>query len=281
MKSLLVFIPNNLLNEKIGYIHGKVIYDHESDSKKFYILGIQATIGSLKSNNDIIGYYSGLEDVIIDEKKLNDWIHVSLKPLEYSEITTLEYCLKDVILDNKKFDNYVEHKVIIIYDQLALCKAELFKNQNISGNHFLELKEIVEKKIMDNKLKNNNYLETIKETWLMYILWICMYPILLLCKIANKLLPILKYSALGLHLNSWLEHFKWMLLTIIQDKRFNLKTTNHIIATILDVLLGILALQLLLHCIGETLPSQILLDNAEASENIFFSLLLRHFVTFC
>lgn len=269
MKSVLVFIPSNLPHDKVGYIYGKVLYDYESDSKKFYVINIEPNNidgGGFKLRTDFIGYYCNTAVCNTDyEKKSNDWIHLSLQPLKDHKSTDYNYCLKYLTVDSKKIDCNSYNTVFIVYDQIALVKAELFKKQSYSGNHFLELKEILERKMIEDQAKNRNYFNTLKEILLMYIVWFLMYPIIYCCKLTNKLLIVLKYSTLGLHLNGWLENIKWTLMKIMEERKFGVNTMNHMLATILDVTLGILALQLLLHMIDGLTPSQILLDNAEVS----------------
>ncbi|CAD6224671.1 GSCOCG00005495001-RA-CDS [Cotesia congregata] len=258
MKSLLVFIPNNFSYEKSGYINGKVLYDHDSDSKKFYVISI-CTNDSQESNSELIGYYSAAENTS-RRLRINDWIEITLKPGSTND--TLYYSVKNVIVDTKTVDKFSYHTVIINYDQKALIKSELFRTQNLPGNHFLDLKDILEKKIREDKVKKINYLVNCKETLLIYLSWIFLYPVLFLSKVTNKLLPILKYSTLGLHLNGWLENTKWILMTIIQDKKFSLKTLNPIVAITLDILLGVFLIRFILQNIDDR-PSHVLLNNAE------------------
>ncbi|XP_034935223.1 phosphatidylinositol N-acetylglucosaminyltransferase subunit Q [Chelonus insularis] len=271
MKSLLIFIPNNFPSEKHGYIHGKVYNDYESNSKKFFITNMQC-LDEVSNNKgpstgiiESIGYYSGCTDIQDLKKRGNDWIVISLRPLQClkSSKEVHDYYLQKIFIDNKIVDSCDYYTVIIIYDTTALLKTELFRHHNATGNHFLQLKDILERKAIDDKMKRNNYFSFLKEIIFMHTLWLFMYPVLYSYKITNKLLPIFKYSTLGLHLNKWLENSNWILLTLIQDKKFSLKTINHIFATIFDILLGILFIKFFLYVIGNTLLSQILLDNAE------------------
>uniref|UniRef100_A0A6V7KR92 Uncharacterized protein n=1 Tax=Bracon brevicornis TaxID=1563983 RepID=A0A6V7KR92_9HYME len=266
MKSLLVFIPKSFHTEKPGYIYGRVVYDHESNTKKFYVIGTQPSDprGTPKIQSDLIGYFSGADVSPKMDKKVHDWIQLQYKPGDRSSDN---YFLNSVIVDNHRIDMSIHHTVIIIYDKVGLLQAELFINGNQSGNHFLELKEILERKVIEDKVKKKGLFQGIQESVLMYTVFCFMYPVMFLSKLTNKLLPISKYSTLGLHLSGWLENVKWLLATIIQEKRISLKTSNHILATAIDVSLGVLALKLLLHYIGGIPPSQILLDNAEVRKN--------------
>ncbi|KAF7993077.1 hypothetical protein HCN44_005858 [Aphidius gifuensis] len=254
MKSLLVFIPDNLTIEKTGYIYGKVIYDNKRDCKKFYIIG---TTNEKKITSNIIGYYSNDKIELCCPKKINDWIQIS------NNNTSNNYFINNIIINNEKLSLKFDDNVIIIYNKIELINAE-FLDKNLRGSDFLELKEILEKNIKNDKLIKKSLINNVNEKLLIYSVLLFLYPILFLSKITNKLLPVLKYSTLGMHVNGWLDNAKWMLSTILQEKKFNLKIKNHIIATLVDVSLGILALRLLLHSIGGTPPSKILLDNTES-----------------
>ncbi|XP_015111252.1 phosphatidylinositol N-acetylglucosaminyltransferase subunit Q [Diachasma alloeum] len=262
MKSLLVFIPRNFCNEAPGYINGKVVYDQESESKKFYIIGTQsAPRGTPKIHSDLIGYYSGSTGASKVDKRVWDWIEISSKPSATQK--SHDYYLKSVTVDNQRIEMTLksQHTVKIIYDQVGLLEAELFRSDDQPGNHFLELKEILERRKIE--VKEKGVLVGMVETLLMYTVLCFMYPVMSLGEVTNMLMPVLKYSTLGLHVNGWLENTKWTLATIVQERRVSLKTRNHILATMFDVSLGVMALRLLLHYIGGIPPSQMLLDNAE------------------
>ncbi|XP_043283200.1 phosphatidylinositol N-acetylglucosaminyltransferase subunit Q [Venturia canescens] len=265
MKSLVIFVPSHFSGEGPGYMYGKVTYDNENGVKKFYIVGISKIdpATGTKSNNDLIGYYSGAsEHDGFREKKISDWIQVNFEKASYKK-TNYDYRLSEVIVEHKKISHSTVRTVFIVYDQSALLKAELFEHRVPSGNHFQELKRTLEKKMIEERVNEKSRFTRFRETLLMSSMLLQLYPVLFLSKITNKLLPMLKYSTLGMHLNGWLENTKWMLVTVIQEKKFTLKTGNHILATISDVYLGVLLLRFLLLVIGDTPPSQILLDNAE------------------
>ena len=265
MKSLLIFLPNRLYKEKSGYMFGKVVYDDNTGIKKFYVIGICKldNLETIKCAN-IIGYYSGTDHKrgYVDKKYL-DWINICLHTNASHEDNIYDYGLKGIIVNNKKISTLHCHTVITVYDQLALQETELFAYRTASGDHFYELMKIIQSKQVEKEIQKKGKLTYIKETLLVYHMFLYFYPILLLSKIMNKLSPVLKYSFLGLHVNGWLENVKWMLITVIQNKRFTLKTGNYILAVVIDMLLGIFLLQLLLHYLEYTSPSQILLNNAE------------------
>nr|XP_031833107.1 phosphatidylinositol N-acetylglucosaminyltransferase subunit Q isoform X1 [Nomia melanderi] len=265
MKSLLIFIPNKLCKEQSGYLFGKVLYDDNTGVKKFYVIGISRidNIETIKCNTNIIGYYSGMEQKrgFVDKKYI-DWIHIFLRTGSNKQ-NNYDYGIKRITINNKKISTIYCHTVIIIYDQTALKETELFDQKATSGDHFYELMKIVQNKQVEGELQKKGKFTYIKETLLVYHMFLYFYPILFLNKITNKLLPIFKYSFLGLHVHGWLENVKWMLITVIKNKRFTLKTGNYVFALIIDMLLGIFVLQLLLHYLEYTSPSQILLNNAE------------------
>ncbi|XP_017881602.1 N-acetylglucosaminyl-phosphatidylinositol biosynthetic protein gpi1 isoform X2 [Ceratina calcarata] len=260
MKSLLIFLPNRLYKEKPGYLFGKVVYDENTEVKKFYVIGVCKVdnLDIIKCAN-IIGYYSNTEPKrgYVD-KKYSDWINVRLN----STNNIYDYNLKGIIVNNKKISSLQCHTVMTIYDQSALRETELFPQKAAFGDHFHELMKIVQDKQVQREIQKKGKFSYIKETLLVYHMLLYFYPVLLLSKITSKLLPILKYSFLGVHVNGWLENIKWMLITVIRNKRFTLKTGNYAFALIIDMLLGIFILQFLLHHI-QCSPSQILLHNAE------------------
>ncbi|XP_078034287.1 phosphatidylinositol glycan anchor biosynthesis class Q [Augochlora pura] len=265
MKSLLIFVPNKLCKEKSGYLFGKVLYDDNTGVNKFYVIGISRTDNaeSIKCSNNIIGYYSDAEHKCghID-KKCIDWIHIFLR-FDTSKENIYDYGIKGVTVNSQKISTLSCHTVIIIYDQTALRETELLEQKTTTGDHFYELMEFVQNKQVEGELQKKGKLTYVKETLLVYHMFLYFYPALFLNKITNKLLPIFKYSFLGLHVHGWLENVKWMSFTVIRNKRFTLKTGNYVFALMTDMLLGIFMLQLLLHYLEPTFPSQILLNNAE------------------
>ncbi|CAL7934906.1 unnamed protein product [Xylocopa violacea] len=264
MKSLLIFLPSRLYKEKPGYLFGKTVYDDNAEVKKFYVIGVCKVdnIETIKSAN-IIGYYSGIEHRGCVDKKYFDWIDICLHPSVSSKDNSYDYSIKGITVNNKEISTLHCHTVIIVYDQLALKETELFTQKAVSGDHFYELMKIVQNKEVEEEIQKKGKCTYIKEAFLVYHMLLYFYPILFLSKVTNRLLPILKYSFLGLHINGWLENVKWMLITIIKNKKFTLKTGNYVFALIIDMLLGIFILRLLLYYFEYTSPSQILLNNAE------------------
>lgn len=265
MKSLLVFIPKWFYDQKPGYMFGKVTYDKNNDAKKFYIVGLKSNIE--KSTEDLIGYYSGTSVTNgFADKRFTNWINVSLHGASFKSSLKSQkhdYCLNSVIVDRLEITHLSYHTVIIVYDQLALFEAELFTIKLPTGDHFGELKQILHSDSIEKKLNKKSIFRWTRESFLNLLIFLFLYPILLCCKLTEKLLPAFKYSSLGMHLNEWLKNAKWALITIKQNRKFTLKTGNYVLAVILDMLFGILILRLILHNTGDLPPSQILLDNAE------------------
>ncbi|XP_033215633.1 N-acetylglucosaminyl-phosphatidylinositol biosynthetic protein gpi1 isoform X2 [Belonocnema kinseyi] len=261
MKTLLVFVPSRFDSEEPGRMFGKIVNDKENSVSKFYIIGIQDF--PLKINNDILGYFSGTDkDNWQLSKSHSNWINLYLNPLERDTKISYDYCLENIFIDNQKVSLETCHAMVIIYDQLSLLKSEIFVNLT-SKDHFSELKEILGKKAIQDEIQKKTWFNIVNEGFLINIALLFLYPIVFLCSVTNMLLPILKYSTLGLHVNGWLENLRWMLNSIIERRRITIKTGNHILATIVDVLLGILMLRLLSANIGNVVPSSILLDNAD------------------
>lgn len=264
MSNLLIFIPQTLCAERSGYILGKVIHDTHNNLKKFYIVSLRrlASVELTKSTLDVIGYYSSENDEIEEflECKQPNWIHIVTKPSK--DGSSSEYRLVTAVLDNKKIDLSAMCTILILYDQQTLQETELFESKTTLGDNFYELVRLIQSKKDELRIKSR--FVCIWETLLTYHMSLYLYPVLLLSKIMEKLLPILKYSSLGLHVYDWLENLKWMLATVIRNRNFKLKTGNYALAIVIDMALGIFVLRLLQYYI-EDQPSQLLLNNAEAS----------------
>lgn len=264
---LLIFIPQGLpLTEQSGYLFGKVAHDVHSDLNKIYIVGVRkvSSAESAKSTLGAIGYYSDTDDTTKEslDRKHCDWIRVVARRSEDGSRRDV-YRLASVVLNNKKLNPLATRAVIILYDQRALRETELFESKVASGDHFYELAKLVQSR--KDELKTESRFVRVKETLLAYHMTLYLYPVLFLSKVTETLLPVLRYSSLGLHIYSWLENIKWMLITVIRNKSFTLKTGNYASAILVDMMLGIFILRLLRYYIEDELPSQVLLNNAEAS----------------
>lgn len=273
--NLLVFIPQGLHMEQSGYISGKVIHDTHDNMKRIYIIGLRKVgfLESVKCTLDTIGCYTNSSSVTKEslERKHSDWIYVTAK--SESKART-EYRLTNIILNNVSVDPSTTRTIIVLYDQRALQETELFENKAASGNHFYELAKLIQSKRDELRVKSRFI--RVKETLLTYHMLFYLYPVLLLSRVTDKLLLVLRYSSLGLHVHGWLENIKWMLVTVIRNKGFTLKTGNYAWAVIIDIALGILVLRLLRYYVEDTLPSQLLLNNAEASLEIYNMCMCRN-----
>lgn len=263
---LLIFIPQKQCTKQSGYIFGKVVHNTQSDLNKIYIIGVRKlnAVESAKSTLSTIGYYSDTNNttkIQSLDRKHSDWIYIVVKC--YEDESRDEYRVTNVIINNKRLDSSTIRITIVLYDQRALQETELFESKAASGDHFYELAKLIQSKKDELRVKSRFVL--IKETLLIYHMVFYLYPVLSLSKVVEKLLPILKYSSLGLHVYSWLENIKWMLITVIRNKSFTLKTGNYALAIAIDMTLGIFVLRLLRYYIEDAPPSQVLLNNAEAS----------------
>lgn len=263
--NLLVFIPQGLYIEQSGYIFGKVIHDTYNNMKRIYIIGSRK-VGSLeltKSTLDTIGCCTNSNNAAKEslDRKHSDWIHITVK--SSGSKMRIEYYLTNIVLNNVNVDPSTTRTVIVLYDQRALQESELFQSKAVSGDHFYELAKLIQSK--KDELRVKSRFTRVKETLLIYHMLFYLYPVLLVSRLTEKLLLVLKYSCLGLHVHSWLENIKWMLITIIRNKGFTLKTGNYAWAIIIDAALGIFVLRLLRYYVEDTLSSQLLLSNAEAS----------------
>lgn len=262
--NLLVFMPQGLCTEQSGYMLGKVIYDTHSKLKKFYIISLHKEGRDFseltKCTLDTIGYYSNMRDAKREflNRKHSDWVNITA--IEHFKNKQDEYHLTNIVLNNKRVDLSATHATIVLYNYQALQDTELFESKAASGDHFYELARLIQN--MKDELGLRSKFVCVWETLLTYHIFFYLYPVLWLSKVTEKLLPLLKYSSLGLHVHSWLENLKWMLITILHDKNFKLKTGNYALAIIIDIALGIFVLRLLQYYIKDQ-PSQLLLNNAE------------------
>jgi len=261
--NLLIFIPQKLCSKQSGYMLGKVIHDEYNDLKKIYVITVCKTNSQelSKSTLSAIGYYSNTNNVMKEplDRRSSDWIQISVSENEQDN----EYYPTNIVLNNKKLNPSMIHTTIILYDQRAFQETELFEHEVASGNYFYELIKLIQSK--KDELKHKSRFVYVYETLLLSHMIFYLYPILFLSKVTEILLPFLKCSSLGLHIYDWLENLKWMLVTVVQNKGFRLKTGNYALAIIMDIALGIFVLRLLEHYVENTLPSQLLLNNAEAS----------------
>lgn len=272
---LLVFIPQTFHTEKSGYVFGKIIYDKHRNMKKYYIVGIcEKDIIEINKSVNLIGYYYNTNYIIENvDRKYIDWMDIYLNTVNSSCNTDYNYCIENIISNNRKFCLSSCSVIIIIYDLLALQETELLIAKTTSNDHFYELMKILQMEEVKYSIKKKSKFVSIKETFIYYHAYLCLITILFFLKITNKLLPILKYSSLGLHLNGWLENAKWILINIIQKKRITLKTGSYISATIIDILFGVIVLQLSLCYFNDISPSEVLLKNAEASVHHYIRIL--------
>ncbi|XP_012279103.1 phosphatidylinositol N-acetylglucosaminyltransferase subunit Q [Orussus abietinus] len=266
MRSILIFIPKKLYHEKSGLLFGKVCYDPKEEIKKFYVIGVcKSRVNVINpERNDVVGYFSRSSEIYFD-KRLPDWINVSMEPLlvKHLETDNYNYRLKEVIVDGQNVFSF-NPMIIIFYDSCALLDAESLLSEISPEDHFCELRQILQRSRREEETSRQNglfctYFAKIFTSYMFLLMFIMEST----SRLTKRLLPVLKFSALGLHLNEWLDSARWMIASVIQNKGLTLKAGNYIIATILDILLGILLLRVLMHTIGDTAMSQILLDNAE------------------
>ena len=261
-------------------MYGNVVYNAEEDNTKFYILGLTESIQSItRASNDLVplGYFYGTEKKReYWERKLPNWIELYLSP---QTSINYEYCMRNVMLRNQKLPPASCHTVIILYDEYCLLRAELYTDK-IPMDHFSELKSILNKEITrrkQDKLKNICFARA-RESVFTFLVLTLLYPTMWFCKATNVLNPMLKYSSLGLHLTAWFQNAKWTLVTLLQSKRFTLKTTNYILAMVVDMILGLLLLKLLLHFLEDSSPSDVLLFYAEVNIFIIIKLFKSLFI---
>lgn len=267
MKSLIIFIPQRFVKEEPGCMYGIVVHDAKEDTSKFFVLGLTESVKNItKAGNNLValGYFYGTEKKKeYWEKKLPNWIELYLSPqanLNY------DYCVRTIMIKNQKVTPSNCQTVIILYNKNCLTRAELYTDK-VPMDHFSELRSILRKESARKRQDDmkNGGLGSIKETIFTAFILSILYPTLWMCKIISTFSPVLKYSSLGLHLIACFENAKWMATTLYQSKRFTLKTTNYLLAMIIDMFLGHLMLKVLLHFLEDSQPSDILLSYAEVN----------------
>lgn len=261
MKSIIVFIPDKLYKQKPQYIFGKTVLDENRQVKKFYVIDVDST--NFTQNNESIIHpigqcIDGKKKYMHMERKCSDWIN-----LNCIDATKSDYFVDSIIINDEKITLTSHQLVLIVYDKIALQKSELFDNKAESGNDFYELVNILKKENTNIQKNTSQYLISLKRV-LTSLLFSIFQLICLISFMTNKLLPILKYSSLLLHLHEWMKNIQWTGTSIQQSKKISLKTGNYIVACILDIILGTLMLEFIFYFIGECTPSTILITNAEA-----------------
>lgn len=265
MTTLLVFVPNRLHQERPGYLIGRVVHDENRNTKKFYILRSVSKDYLSSTKNDVIGYFSSFESQCEHPNQSTcNWINVhldessSLKP-------NYNYCLGNIYMNNEKtVPTSLGSILIVVYDQNSFMKTELF-NGSTHGDHFAELKSILQLEPIRNEIQGKSKLQQLRETMLAFFMLVLSYPVLHCYKVMSFMRQILKYSMLGTHLGSWFQNLVWITSTVAENKRVTLKTGNLMVTMVLDVLMGIFVLKILLYYIRDEAPSELLLVNAEAS----------------
>lgn len=266
MKSLLVFVPQRFHQEEPGCMYGNVVHESPEDITKFYVLGLTDSVKSIaRASNNLVplGYFYGTEKKKeYWEKKFPNWIE--LHQLPQNDKSSYEYCMRNVMLKNQKLALSNCHAVVVLYDERCLLRAELYVDR-IPMDHFSELRCILSKESArknQDKLQNAYFARVIERVFTAVVLTL-LYPTTWLCRATSAVGPVLKYSSLGLHLTAWFQNANWTLSTLLQSKRFTLKTTNYVLAMIVDMILGLLLLKLLLHFLEDSSPSEVLLFYAE------------------
>lgn len=279
MKSLLVFLPANLAESSPGYIYGKASYDRRTQIKRFYAVEqIGNTIEPSQPKRDahIIGYCSFVGycqqtqsqptarlDPNYSDYSVNprppDWICVQI-----SEDRS-RYTLTEVIVDHAKMSLRHLPSVILVYHQSILKEIELYEDNEPGRNHLHDLIRIVRsERFSDNETSKSSNLLRMSDALLFYFSMLFhWHPILLLGTVTNRMLPLLKYSALCSHIHDWTLNAKWLFTIVLKDGRFSLKTANYACALAIDILLGSFLLRFTLNCVDHDSPSRILLNNAE------------------
>ncbi|XP_014215510.1 phosphatidylinositol N-acetylglucosaminyltransferase subunit Q [Copidosoma floridanum] len=268
MKTLLVFAPQEFCREKPGCMYGFVSHEANENEQltKFMILGCTDSVKSINRTGIHVplGYFHGTEKKCeYWDKRLPHWIELYLAEQTSTSTCNYEYGLRNVILENQKVSLDSCHTVLIVYDRQCFLRAELYTSK-MPRDHLTELRDVLKKEAAreeKNRL-HNTFLANFKEFFFLLLVLALLKPVSFFCQISKFMNPVFKYSSLGLHLTEWFQNAKWTLTTLLQSKRLTLKTTNYILAIIIDIVLGHLFLKLLLHFLGSTSRFEILVNHA-------------------
>lgn len=261
METLLVFVPCALYNEEPGTLYGVVQETKEEYVKCYFVIGkaegLNENYGVEKCN--IIGYYCKGSSSSVSFKQKSDWVVLGLCGSEF--ILHVIVSAGNVVDMSKPCQT-----VCIIYDHEKFIQSELFLQSlepdgSLYGDHF----KMLASNLNSVSLKNSRVrpfssviLKNVLSQQIIRLL-LCIANILLNCITFTH--PVLKYTALELHLQTFLKSLIWILQSASCKKILSVKVWNYIVATIVDVCCGMLLLYWLTAVTSS--PSQLLLESGE------------------
>ncbi|RZF46736.1 hypothetical protein LSTR_LSTR002599 [Laodelphax striatellus] len=235
--SVIVFVPSFIHDENSGFLFGSAhsYTDNQSEIKVIVVHGkLQEDVHkeNLESSN-IVGYFhSGHLSRSKFSSQKRDWVTLTLS------IEQNNFSLKDAQIDGLTIQT--DQCRLVVYDKDSFLKSELLSNQiesmrldEIYNNHFLILLFSLKKA---SKVINPNPPPQVVLTLLYIFQSVLLY--------SAKLLPVLKFSTLGLHFHKSFFNMAWA-MSSLSGKGLNLKVGNYILSVLLDIILGTFVLQFL------------------------------------
>lgn len=229
---IVIFLPSDELCEN-SIICGEITVNDILRTKNYFVHRYQEHVRTLPANT--IGAIGNILQHA-NEKK-SDWIRLKIhnsKPI-----------IDEVISDNKNISS--DECQVILYDKLRFQRSQLLlpseldcQNKNSTdwkgSDHFKCLVNFLQGSHPDAKTNTHQPLITL--FLLRFIIFLKMFESFL-----NKVLFILKFSTLALHMTSILQTAIWCVETVLKNKgSVTVKSGNHIFALITDWIAGILVI---------------------------------------
>ncbi|XP_073974535.1 phosphatidylinositol glycan anchor biosynthesis class Q isoform X2 [Rhodnius prolixus] len=255
MENLLIFIPDSLKKCESDYLIG--IFDGQKNNsvcKSLYIFGVQSLYcKSVVKSYPIVGCYKNKSEFFPGFRRRKNFVVVSYK----KEVT-----VKKVIINHESFNLGNCH--IILYDDIALIKSELFlpKIRQITdeGDHF---------KILTYHLKRINLTELNMSRFKLKIVSLVIFIFENILRLMDKCYTFLCLTTLGMHIYQSLQIFSWLIITYKSEGKITLKTGNILMSILIDVIFGYALLSML---VESTNSNDILNLIASYTESIISSI---------
>jgi hypothetical protein len=267
METLLIFVPCALYNEEPGALYGVVQETKEEYVKCYFVIG--KVEGQNRNNGveqcNIIGYYCKGSPSSVSFKQKSDWVLLGL--------CGSEFILHEIVTGGNVVDMTKPcQTVCIIYDHEKFLQSELFlqcleHDGSLYGDHFKILATKLNSEVSfhasgDQPLISAVFTNVVVKQIIKLLL--CTATVLLNC--LTVMHPVLKYTALELHLQTFLQSLIWILQSASHKKKLSIKVWNYIVATIVDVCCGMLLLYWLIAITSS--PSQLLLESGEVCTRV-------------
>lgn len=240
MTTVIIFVARSICScHEQRYLYGFTNENTNLNTIDFYVHGSipQKTVTPIDKN--IIGYVkkkNNLPDVL-------NWILIDIK--------NGEPLIREVVIKNVSVP--LEKCRTLIYDKAVFLKSELIISEDLTVD-----RNIDHFKTLTLSLKNSSEHQKICEKSLVSssLIKSCVIKMLTffgaLLVITNKLHFVLKFSTLGLHFYEFFKNTCWALEEMCKRKKVTLKTGNYFLGMCIDILSGLLVLQIFMAYTTET-----------------------------